>query len=91
VAKRRVHKGRKGDFAVRLLAKCFLLLAGVLVYQQCGQSKHYQERLRAACTAKGGKLTLSNLCIDLTWAPVPTHTRSRKSRTPSFQLEAASR
>jgi hypothetical protein len=32
---------------------------------QYGQDKHYQQQLRAACAIKGGKLTLSNLCINM--------------------------
>ena len=55
----------RSDGGVRLLARCFLLLVGVLVYHQCGQSKQYLEKLRTACAAKGGKLTLSNLCINM--------------------------
>jgi hypothetical protein len=50
---------------VRLLARWFLLLAGAAAYRQYGQDEHYQERLRAACADKGGKLTLTNLCINI--------------------------
>jgi hypothetical protein len=42
-----------------------MLLVGTVVYHQYGQDKHYQEQLRAACAAKGGKLALSNLCINM--------------------------
>jgi hypothetical protein len=35
-----------------------------VAYDQHGQGKH-QEQLRAACAAKGGKLALSNLCINM--------------------------
>ena len=49
---------------MRLLARCFLLVVGTVVHHQYGQEK-YQEQLRAACAAKGGKLALSNLCIDM--------------------------
>ena len=66
MAGRRVIKGRRrSDTAVRLLARCFLLLVGTVVYHQYGQDKHYQEQLRAACAAKGGKITLTNLCINV--------------------------
>ena len=58
-------KGRsRSDTAVRHLARCFLLLVGTVVYHQYGQEKH-QDQLRAACAAKGGKLALSNLCINM--------------------------
>jgi len=61
-----VIKGRRrSDTAVRHLARCFLLLVGTVVYHQYGQDKHYLEQLRAACAAKGGKLALSNLCINM--------------------------
>ena len=66
LAIRRVIKGRsRSDTAVRHLSRCFLLLVGTVVYHQYGQDKHYQERLRAACAAKGGKIALSNLCINM--------------------------
>ncbi len=66
MAGRRVIKGRRRSevAAVTLLARCFLLLVGTVVYHQHGQEK-YQEQLRAACAAKGGKLALSNLCINM--------------------------
>ena len=48
-----------------LLARWFLLLVGAVTYHQYGQDKHYQEQLRAACATKGGKLSLSNLCINM--------------------------
>ena len=53
---------------MRLLARCFLPLVGTVVYHQYGREKHqekHQEQLRAACAAKGGKLALSNLCINM--------------------------
>ncbi len=67
MAGRRVIKGRRRSdvAAVTLLARCFLLLVGAVIYHQHGQDEHYQEKLRAACAAKGGKLALSNLCIDM--------------------------
>ena len=66
MAGRRVSKGRKpSDTAVRHLARWFLLLVGAMAYHQYGQDKHYQEQLRAACATKGGKLSLSNLCINM--------------------------
>ena len=71
---------------MRLLAKCFLLLVGTLIYHQCGQTKHYQGKLRAACAAKGGKLTLSNLCINLSWAHEPTDARSRTPTATGFLI-----
>ncbi len=66
MAGRRVIKGRRRSdvAAVTLLARCFLLLVGTVIYHQHGQEKH-QEQLRAACAAKGGKLALSNLCINM--------------------------
>ncbi len=76
---------------MRLLAKCFLLLVGALVYHQCGQTKQYREKLSIACATKGGKLTLSNLCIDLSWTNEPTDIRSRTATWPGFRLQAASR
>ncbi len=59
-------KGRRRSdvAAVTLLARCFLLLVGAVIYHQHGQEK-YQEQLRAACAAKGGKLALSSLCINM--------------------------
>jgi len=76
---------------VRLLARCFVLLVGTLIYHQCCEPKRYQERLRASCAAKGGKLTLTNLCIDLSWANEPTDDRSSSATRPGFRLQAASR
>jgi len=76
---------------VRLLAKGFLLLVGVLIYHQSAQTKQYHEKLSTACAARGGKLTLSNLCFDLSWLRKPTDARSRPSRRPGYRLEAASR
>jgi hypothetical protein len=38
---------------------------GTVAYNQYSQDERYQEELRADCAAKGGKLTLSNLCIDM--------------------------
>jgi hypothetical protein len=90
VAKRRRIKGRNSDVAVRVLAKCFLLLVGVLVYHQSSQSKQYQERLRTACAARGGKLTLTNLCINLSWTNEPTNARARAARRPGFRVQEAS-
>ncbi len=73
-------KGRRRcDVAtVTLLAKCFLLLVGTVIYHQHGQEK-YQEQLRTACAAKGGKLALSNLCIDM--KPV-LHELTARYRSP---------
>jgi hypothetical protein len=67
---------RKSDAAVRLFAKCFLLLVGVLVYHQSAQTKQYQEKLRTACAARGGKLTLSNLSSTF-HGHKPSRTRGR--------------
>ena len=65
MAGRRMIRGRKrSDTAVTLLARCFLLLVVAVAYDQHGEDKH-QEQLRAACAAKGGKLTLSSLCINV--------------------------
>ena len=50
---------------MRHLARFFLLLVGTVIYHQYGQEEHQQEQLRAACAAKGGKLALSNLCINM--------------------------
>ena len=90
VAKRRVIKARRSDVAVRLLAKCFLLLVGVLVYHQCDQTKQHHEKLRTTCAARGGKLALSDLCISLSWGGMATGARSRKAARPNLRLEAAS-
>jgi len=82
---RRVIKSRgRSDNAVRPLARWFLVLIGVVAYHQYGQDNHYQEQLRAACAAKGGKITLTNLCINM--RPIigeltPRH-RSRHSWLP---------
>lgn len=63
---RRVNKGRgRSDNTVRLLARWFLVLIGAVAYHQYSQDNHYQEHLRAACAAKGGKITLANLCINM--------------------------
>ena len=63
---RRVIKGRgRSDNALRLLARWFLVLLGAVAYHQYSQDNHYQEQLRAACAAKGGKITLTNLCIKM--------------------------
>lgn len=66
MAGRRVIKGRRRSevAAVTLLARCFLLLVGAVIYHQHGQEEH-QEQLSAACAARGGKLALSNLCINM--------------------------
>ena len=55
---------RSNVAAVTLLARCFLLFVVAVAYDQHGEDKH-QEQLRAACAAKGGKLALSNLCINM--------------------------
>ena len=63
---RRVIKGRgRSDNALRLLARWFLVLIGAVAYHQYSQDNHYQEQLRAACAAKGGKIALTNICINL--------------------------
>jgi hypothetical protein len=41
------------------------VLIGAVAYHQYSQDNHYQEQLRAACAAKGGKITLTNLCINM--------------------------
>jgi hypothetical protein len=63
---RRVIKGRgRSDNALRHLARWFLLLIGAVAYHQYSQDGHHQEQLRAACAAKGGKISLTNLCINM--------------------------
>ena len=63
---RRVIKGRgRSDNALRLLARWFLVLIGAVAYHQYSQDNHYQEQRHAACAAKGGKITLTNLCINM--------------------------
>ena len=83
---RRVIKRRgRSDNALRLLARWFLVLIGAVAYHQYSQDNRYQEQLRAACAAKGGKISLTNLCIDMkpilgiSRAPV----RARAARAPS--------
>ena len=63
---RRVNRGRgRSDNALRLLARWFLVLIGVVAYHRYSQDNHYQEQLRAACAAKGGKIALTNICVNL--------------------------
>ena len=63
---RRVIKRRgRSDNALRLLARWFLVLIGAVAYHQYSQDNHYQEQLRAACAATGGKIALTNLCIKM--------------------------
>jgi hypothetical protein len=50
---------------ISLIARWFLVLIGAVVYRQYSQDNHYQEQLRATCAAKGGKITLTNLCINM--------------------------
>ncbi len=86
MAKRSAIKGRRSEVAVRLLAKCFLLLMGTVIYHQCGETKQYQEKLRTACAAQGGKLTISDLCFNLARM---RDTRSPTATRPRYRLEAA--
>jgi hypothetical protein len=57
-------QGRSNN-ALRLLARWFLVLIGAVAYHQYSQDSRYQEQLRAACAAKGGKITLTNFCINM--------------------------
>ncbi len=79
-------KGRKRSdlAAVTLLARGFLLLVGAVTYHQYGQDEHYQERLVVACAAKGGKLSLTNLCINMN--PILDALTNRISSPPPLSL-----
>jgi hypothetical protein len=91
-AMRRVGKRReRSDAAVRLLGRGFLLLFGTVAYNQYSQGADHLEQLRAACAANGGKITLSNLCINLPWANTPTNSRSRTIMRLDFRLRLPSR
>ena len=67
------------------------MLIGAVAYHQYSQDGHYQEQLRAACAAKGGKLALSNLCINLSWVRDPSDARPGSQTRLGFRLRAASR
>ena len=76
---------------MRLLGRGFLLLVGTVAYNQYSQGADHLDQLRAACAARGGKITLSNLCINLPWAKAPTNSRSRTIMRLDFRLRPPSR